>query len=125
MQAGRSAPSTVMMTRTTVLIAPFDSSAERISPLAITVLSTGTTAGNGNKTFQMSKAWGPYFKSIGGEDVDTVDNRVFNLRIEGDFDLGDRTFDYQVGVTDGTSFVKAKCPITAKGPVAIKISQTS
>lgn len=63
----------------------------------------GGTNSYGNKTFQMSKAWGPYFKSIGGEDVDTVDNRVFNLRVEGDFDLGDRTFDYQVGVTDGTS----------------------
>ena len=51
----------------------------------------------------MSKAWGPYVRSIGGEDVDTVDNRVFNLRVEGDFDIGDRTFDYNVGITDGTS----------------------
>jgi hypothetical protein len=57
----------------------------------------------GNKTFAMSKAWGPYFKSLGGEDVDTVDNRVFNLRIEGDFDIADRTFDYSWGVTDGES----------------------
>jgi len=63
----------------------------------------GGTNSYGNKTFQMSKAWGPYFNSLGGEDVDTVDNRVFNLRVEGDFDLGDRTFDYQVGITDGTS----------------------
>ena len=51
----------------------------------------------------MSKAWGPYVRSIGGEDVDTVDNGVFNLRLEGDFDIGDRTFDYNVGITDGTS----------------------
>ncbi len=57
----------------------------------------------GNDTFIMSKAWGPYVRSIGGEDVDTVDNRVFNLRLEGDFDIGDRTFDYNVGITDGTS----------------------
>jgi len=64
--------------------------------------STGTNS-YGNKTFQMSKAWGPYVKSLGGEDVDTVDNRVFNLRVEGDFDIGDRTFDYNVGVTDGVS----------------------
>ena len=57
----------------------------------------------GNDTFIMSKAWGPYVRSIGGEDVDTVDNRVFNLRLEGDFDIGDRTFDYNVGITDGSS----------------------
>ena len=57
----------------------------------------------GNDTFIMSKAWGPYVRSIGGEDIDTVDNRVFNLRLEGDFDIGDRTFDYNVGITDGTS----------------------
>jgi iron complex outermembrane receptor protein len=64
--------------------------------------STGTNS-YGNKTFKMSKAWGPYVKSLGGEDVDTVDNRVFNLRVEGDFDIGDRTFDYNFGVTDGES----------------------
>jgi outer membrane receptor protein involved in Fe transport len=64
--------------------------------------SAGTNS-YGNKTFQMSKAWGPYVNSLGGEDVDTVDNRVFNLRVEGDFDIGDRTFDYQAGVTDGVS----------------------
>jgi outer membrane receptor protein involved in Fe transport len=64
--------------------------------------STGTNS-YGNKTFKMSKAWGPYVNSLGGEDVDTVDNRVFNLRVEGDFDIGDRTFDYNFGVTDGES----------------------
>ena len=64
--------------------------------------STGTNS-YGNKTFQMSKAWGPYVNSLGGEDVDTVDNRVFNLRVEGDFDIADRTFDYSFGVTDGES----------------------
>ena len=64
--------------------------------------STGTNS-YGNKTFKMSKAWGPYVNSLGGEDVDTVDNRVFNLRVEGDFDIADRTFDYSFGVTDGES----------------------
>jgi outer membrane receptor protein involved in Fe transport len=64
---------------------------------------SGKTNSYGNKTFDMSKAWGPYVRSLGGEDVDTVDNRVFNLRIEGDFDLADRTFDYSWGVTDGVS----------------------
>ena len=64
---------------------------------------SGGTNSYGNKTFQMSKAWGPYFKSLGGENVDTVDNRVFNLRIDGDFDIGERTFDYSWGVTDGES----------------------
>ena len=64
--------------------------------------SAGTNS-YGNKTFKMSKAWGPYVNSLGGEDVDTVDNRVFNLRIDGDFDLADRTFNYSWGVTDGES----------------------
>ena len=64
--------------------------------------STGTNS-YGNKTFKMSKAWGPYVNSLGGEDVDTVDNRVFNLRVEGDFDFAERTFDYSFGVTDGES----------------------
>ena len=57
----------------------------------------------GNQTFKMSKAWGPYYKSLGGEDQDNVDNRVFNLRLDGDFDLADRTFNYSAGVTDGES----------------------
>ena len=72
--------------------------------------SAGTNS-YGNKTFQMSKAWGPYVNSLGGEDVDTVDNRVFNLRVEGDFDIGDRTFDYQAGylaVKNYTDFKRLK-----------------
>ena len=64
---------------------------------------SGGTNSYGNKTFKMSKAWGPYVRSIGGENVDTVNNRVINLRVDGDFDMGERTFDYSVGITDGTS----------------------
>ena len=57
----------------------------------------------GNELFAMSKAWGPYYKSLGGEDQDNTDNRVLNLRVEGDFDFANREWDYSAGVTDGMS----------------------
>jgi iron complex outermembrane receptor protein len=59
--------------------------------------------GNQVPLFQLSKAWSAAANSLGGEDVDNVDNRVLNLRVDGDFDLAERTFNYSLGVTDGTS----------------------
>ena len=57
----------------------------------------------GNKLIGMSKAWSSAYNALGGGSQDNVDNRVMNLRIDGDFDLVGKTWNYSLGVTDGTS----------------------
>ena len=90
-------------------------SAEDSAFICANLVQPNGTSPYGNETFRFGKAWGPYYKSLGGEDQDNVDNRVFNLRIDGDFDMGDRTFNYSAGVTDGESRRVASRPDIIKG----------